>query len=89
MAQQFVDCLEELSIHAGEVKELEGLIQRFNINMSSKKKSTRIYKNNVETHREAGNYKKNMQKKLGNITAERYYFEKSATLPIFEQGYPT
>ena len=54
MAQQFVHCLEELSIHKDEVKELEELIQRCNINLSSfLKKSTKMYKNHVESIREA------------------------------------
>ena len=47
-----------------------------------------MYKNHVEYFREASDCKKNIQEKLGNITAERDYFEKSAILPRFEQGSP-
>ena len=36
-AQQFLHCLEQLSTHKGEVKELEGPMQRCNLIMSSKK----------------------------------------------------
>ena len=48
-----------------------------------------MYKNNVEHIREAGDCKNNVQENLGNITAERDYFERSAMLPIFDQVYPT
>ena len=48
-----------------------------------------MYKNHVEYIREAGDCNKNLQEKLGNITAERNSLEKSATLPRFEKGYPT
>ena len=72
------------------MKEQEDFSERFDLNLlSSPKQSARMYKNHVESLREASDYKKNLQEKLGNITAERDYFEKSATLPIFEQGSPT
>ena len=45
-----------------------------------------MYKNHVEYLREASDYKKNLQEKLGNITAECNYFRESAMFPIFEQG---
>ena len=48
-----------------------------------------MYKNHVESLRETSDRKKNLHEKLGNITDERDYFEKSATLPRFEHGYPT
>ena len=77
MAHQFVQRLEELSIHEGAVKEIEGLIQRFNLNMSSlKKQAARMYKNNIESFRESGDCNKNPQEKLCNIKTERYYFKK-------------
>ena len=34
MVNQFVHCLRELSMRKGEAKELEGLIQRYNLNVS-------------------------------------------------------
>ena len=37
MSHKFVHCLEELSIRKGGVKQLYGLIQRCNLNMSSLK----------------------------------------------------
>ena len=42
-----------------------------------------MYKNHVESLIETGDCKKNLQEKLGNITAKRDYFEKNATLPRF------
>ena len=42
-----------------------------------------MYNNHVEYIREAGDFRKNLQENLGNITAERYSFEKSATLSGF------
>ena len=45
--------------------------------------------NRVESLREFGDCKKNLRKSFGDITAERDYFKKSATLPRFEQGSPT
>ena len=48
-----------------------------------------MYKNHVESLREAGGFKKILQENIGNITAEHNYFGKIATLPRFEQGYPT
>ena len=48
-----------------------------------------MYKNHVESLIEAGDYNKNLQEKLGNITAEHDSFKKIAMLPIFEQGSPT
>ena len=72
------------------MKELEKLIQKCNLNiLSLQKQSVRINKNHVEYIREAGDCNKNLQEKLGNITAERNSLEKSATLPRFEKGYPT
>ena len=65
MEQQFGKYLEELSIHEGELKELERIIQRCNINISSLKKQALImYKNHVESLIEAGDWKKNLQKIL-------------------------
>ena len=43
MAQHFVHYLEELFIHKGEVKELEGLIEQYNIIMSYKKNKLREF----------------------------------------------
>ena len=77
MAQKFVHCLEELSIHKGELKELEELIKRCNINISYlQKQAARVYNNHVESLRGAGDCKKSLQGKLGNITAERDSFQK-------------
>ena len=42
-----------------------------------------MYKNHIDSHREAIDYKKKLQEKLGSITAERKSFEKVATLPRF------
>ena len=47
------------------------------------KKATRMHKNHVESLGESGDYKKNLQEKLGNITNERDYCEKIASSPIF------
>ena len=63
MAQKFVHCLEELSIHKGELKELEELIKRCNINISYlQKQAARVYNNHVESLRGAGDCKKNAEK---------------------------
>ena len=64
MAQQFVHCLEGLSICKGETKELEGLIQRCILKISSIRKTVRMYKNHVESLREAGDYRKNLKERL-------------------------
>ena len=46
--------------------------------MSSLQKQAEImYKNHVESLSEASNFKKNLQEKLGNITAEIDSFEKN------------
>ena len=50
-AQQLLHCLEQLSTHKGEIKELEGPMQICNLIMSSKKKPARMYKNYVESLR--------------------------------------
>ena len=55
---------------------------------SLQKQASRIYKNHVKYIREAGDCKKNLQEKLGNITTSQL-FQKSEILPIFEQGSPT
>ena len=48
-----------------------------------------MYKNRVESLRDAGDCKKNLQENIGKITAERNSFKKFTMLLIFEQGYPT
>ena len=48
-----------------------------------------MYNHHVESLRESIDCKKNLQENIGNITSERNYFEKNATLPRFEQGSPT
>ena len=53
------------------------------------KQSARIYNNHVESLKEAGDWKKNLQENLDNITGELYSFKKNAILSRFEQGYPT
>ena len=54
MVYKCVHFLEELYICKGEVKELEELIQQCNLNMSSKKQASIMYKDHVEYLREAG-----------------------------------
>ena len=41
-----------------------------------KKQAARMCKNRIESLREAGDCKKNLQENLGNITDERDYLEK-------------
>ena len=68
----------------GEVKELEELIHKYNPNISYLQKQAAImYRNHVESLREAGDCKKTLLGNLGNIVAENDYFEKGVTLTIF------
>ena len=48
----------------------------------------RMYKNHIESLIEDCDWKKKMQENIGNITSKRNPFKNSATLPIFEQGFP-
>ena len=62
MANQFVHCLWELYMRKGEAKELEELIQRYNLNVSFlQNQADRMYKNHVESLRETGDFRKNLQ----------------------------
>ena len=51
--------------------------------------AARIYKNHVEYLIETSDCKIKQQEHLGNITSELNSSKKSATLPRFEQGFPT
>ena len=77
MDQQFVLCLEELSMRKGEVKELQFLIQRCNINMSFFLNQAAImYRNHVKSLRENGDCKRKPQENIGDITAEKIPLKK-------------
>ena len=64
-------------MHKVWVKQLEDLIPRCNLNISFlQNQAARMYNNHAEYLRETSYFRKILQEKLGNITAEHNYLKK-------------
>ena len=59
------------------MKEQEDFSERFDLNLlSSPKQSARMYKNHVESLREASDFKRDLQENLGNIIGKPDSYKK-------------